>query len=604
MKKGLMRNSLAIIGVLASIFVGSGAGYASVSLDQEYPGYSWYIPSYEVNMKLRKDAVLEVEERIVADFSNVSRRGIIREIPYRYPVEWGGQTRVTPITFKRVENFDGIDWEYTAYKYGDYQNLRIGNVDTYYSEPLNYEFEYEVENLINSFSENKETLGPLREGNGSIRDELFWNAIGTEWDESPIGYYEVNLDMSEFSDDEIYLVECFVGEFGSTDNCELEKNGPIYTASGPLLGYQEGVTFDVEVKGGVMVPNWSWSVFMYDLVKLLYLVPLMIFFGCYVWWRVYGKDFANKTIIPTYKLDQNLRAMEVGALVDERFNSEDVTAGLIDLAVKGYIEIKEIPKKGLFGSKSFDFIKKKDADDDLMSFEKKLLDGLLGKSKKINSKDLEGVFYITVNSVKKKIFDYLVDQKYYVKNPNAVFWKYVMAGIIVMFAGIWVSGFTESWYPLPFVISFALGMCVIAPFMSKKTKYGVEMYSHILGFKEFIKVAEKDRIEFFQKYKDELSQEDQIRTFEKLLPFAVALGMGDKWSDMFGDMLADYNYSPVWYSGRNNFHMNDLSRGLNDMSKSVSAAAAPPANTGSSGGSYGGGGFSGGGFGGGGGGSW
>jgi hypothetical protein len=75
--------------------------------------------------------------------------------------------------------------------------------------------------------------------------------------------------------------------------------------------------------------------------------------------------------------------------------------------------------------------------------------------------------------------------------------------------------------------------------------------------------------------------------------------MGDKWSDLFGDLLEGYNYVPTWYTG-NTFQANNFSQSLNNMSKSMKSASVPPSSSGSSGG----GGFSGGGFGGGGGSSW
>lgn len=597
---------LICLGVFSSIFTGVSYAEASVSLNQEYPGYDWYIPTYEVNLKLTKEAVLEVEERIVADFSNTSRRGIIRGLTYEYEDAFGGETRVTPIVFKRVEDFSGNSWDYSVYNEFGEKYLRIGDSDIFYSEPLNYEIEYEVENVVNSFGGNGEPLGALKAGNGSVRDELFWNAIGTDWDESPIGYYEVNLDLSEFDQDQVFIVDCFVGEYGSTDKCDVVKNGQIYTASGAMLGHQKGVTWDVEIEGGLMTPRWSWRLFIDKLMELLYVVPFLILFGCFLFWRKHGKDLPKRVVIPTYKLDPDLRAMEVGALVDERFNNEDITAGLIDLAVRGYIDIKEVSKNGFFSKKTFDFIKKKEADDSLSSFEKKLLKGLLGKAQKVNSKDLEGVFYITVKSVKDDVFKFLVKQDYYVKNPNLVFGKYIALGTFSLFGGVWLSSIIQMWFLLIVLVPFGIGMLMIAPFMSKKTKYGMEKHAHILGFKEFIEVAEKDRLKFFQEYQDELSKDDQIKTFEKLLPFAVALGMGDRWSDLFGDMLLNYGYNPVWYSGTDSFSMNNLSNGLNDMGSSMRSASTPPSSSGSgsSGGSFGGGGFSGGGFGGGGGSSW
>lgn len=588
------------VSILASTFVLSSSVFASVNIEQEYPGFNWYIPTFEVDMKVGRNGVLDVTERIVADFSNTSRRGIIREIPFKYTDLLNGQARITPVDLKDVTGFTGTSWQYDVSNNGDYKNIRIGNPNIYYSEPLNYEITYSVENIIDSYNVDGAFIGPLKTDSDSFKDRLNWNAIGTEWGESPIGFYEVRVDLSEFSQEEILGLECYMGVLGSTDTCEFVQDGDSYVVSGPMLGYQEGVSVEIDFEGGVIVPEWSWSVFFYSLMKYLVFTPIISVFFCYWLWRNYGKEFPKKTVIPTYKLAADLRAIEVGAFVDERFNNEDVTAGLIDMAVRGYIDIKEIPKKGMFGSKSFKFTKKKSFDDDeLLSFEKKLLKGLFGSSSSVNSKDLVGKFHLTVSKVKKDIFKYLVKQKYYVKNPNLVFGKYIAIGSMLSSLGVWGAGISQNVFVAITLVPLGLGMLIISPFMSKKTKYGMERYSHILGFKEFIKVAENDRVKFFQNLKDDMSKRDQIKTFEKLLPFAVAYGMGDKWSDLFGNLLEGYNYSPTWYSG-NNFQTNNFSQSLNNMSRTVKSASVPPSSSGSSGG----GGFSGGGFGGGGGSSW
>ena len=96
--------------------------------------------------------------------------------------------------------------------------------------------------------------------------------------------------------------------------------------------------------------------------------------------------------------------------------------------------------------------------------------------------------------------------------------------------------------------------------------------------------------------------------FEAYLPFALALGVDQAWSEKFAAVLATIRgpdgqaYQPAWYSGT--WNMAKFSRSVNSLSSGLSSAVSssvtPP---GSSSGS-GGGGFSGGGGGGGGGGGW
>lgn len=584
------------------------SGIVNASLAESYPLHSWYITEYEVDLKPLKNGILEVEERIVADFSEVYKRGIIREIPYRYTDLFEGVLRYTPLTVVSVTDFEGNDWSYKVMTSGDYKNIRVGDEDVYWSEPLEYVIRYEVENAFNSFGDNGEFLSALSEVNVSGKDELYWNAIGSEWYESPIGRYQVKVDFSEFDESEILELGCFIGSYGSNDVCTYDYKDNVMIISGEELGYRNGVTIGAAFPAGVIVPEMSWKMLMYNLVKLLFLLPVLILFGCFGYWWKHGKDPSQKTIVPTFKLNPELRSMEVGALIDENFNSHDVTAGLMDLAVRGYIKIEEKKKKGFFGSKKYRFKKLKDfnSSSDLLSFERSLLNGLFGAtSTTVDSDDLVGSFYITVGTVKRKVFEYLVDQGYYKKNPDSIKAGYLGGGMSVVFFGVWLSGMTRSWYLLPVLVPFGVGLMMIGPFMSKKTEHGMRVYEHILGFKDFINIAEKDRIKFFQEFKDGKTVEDEVMTFETLLPYAVAFGMGDKWADLFKDVLTSYDYSPTWYSGNGSFDLDSFGSDLNGISKTMrSASVAPSSSSSSSGGSFSSGGFSGGGFGGGGGSSW
>jgi uncharacterized membrane protein len=93
-----------------------------------------------------------------------------------------------------------------------------------------------------------------------------------------------------------------------------------------------------------------------------------------------------------------------------------------------------------------------------------------------------------------------------------------------------------------------------------------------------------------------------------MLPFALALGVDQQWSERFAKVLASIQgpegneYRPSWYNGK--WNSANLSRATNRLSSSlnsaISSSVSPPGS--SSGG--GGGGSSGGGGGGGGGGGW
>ena len=138
--------------------------------------------------------------------------------------------------------------------------------------------------------------------------------------------------------------------------------------------------------------------------------------------------------------------------------------------------------------------------------------------------------------------------------------------------------------------------------MPRKTKRGSFVNHHLLGFREFIEKAERDRIK-------KLADEDP-KIFDRILPFALVFGLEEKWAEVFSDIFTE---PPDWYSSNRygdtfypHIFINDLGRSISIMNKCFYSS--PRNSSGgrsiSMGGGLGGGGFSGGGFGGGGGGSW
>jgi uncharacterized membrane protein len=118
----------------------------------------------------------------------------------------------------------------------------------------------------------------------------------------------------------------------------------------------------------------------------------------------------------------------------------------------------------------------------------------------------------------------------------------------------------------------------------------------IIGFREFLSRAEKDRIE-------RMGDKD---LFSKFLPYAIALDVADNWSEAFEGIYQD---PPEWYITTGEFRTfrpSLFSSSIRAMTSSIgSAVISAPRGSGISGkGASGGGGFSGGGFGSGGGGSW
>lgn len=201
------------------------------------------------------------------------------------------------------------------------------------------------------------------------------------------------------------------------------------------------------------------------------------------------------------------------------------------------------------------------------------------------------------------IVHFRVDRADPSKRSGAIIFFTMVLAVMVMIT------LTIAWIMVPWlygnrmlaliVVGLFYLVAYVLSFMSKLTPYGTHIKGQVLGLRNFIETAEKDRLEALVK--------DNPEYFYDVLPFAYVLDVTDVWIDKFKNIAM---VQPQWYSGdtvytNNWLFYHSLSRSMSSIHASTAAAAIPQAKGGHGGGfSGGGGGFSGGGFGGGGGGGW
>ena len=134
--------------------------------------------------------------------------------------------------------------------------------------------------------------------------------------------------------------------------------------------------------------------------------------------------------------------------------------------------------------------------------------------------------------------------------------------------------------------------------MSAKTLKGARVHIAVLGFQEFMNRVDGERLKLMPP-----------TTFEKFLPYAMALGVEHHWAQAFTGIVKD---PPQWYVGPGGVYsgfnpiffsssMHNMASDMHQVFVSAPRASSSGSGFGSGGFGGGGGGFSGGGFGGGGG---
>lgn len=550
------------------------------------------IDNYNVLLRVEKNGDLLVSERIDYDFGNLDRHGIYRDIP----TTLNQQGKKVRLKFSDIAVTDeqGTDLPFETASNGGVLQIKIGDADKLITGKHAYIIDYSIEKPF-VFLESV--------------DRLSWNAIGSFW-KVPIYSATVEIKLDPELTPALQNVDCYFGAWGSTQACNSTESALLYKISN--LESYSGVTVDLDFQKGTIPPPTREGIFFAALKKWWPIViPIFVFVFLYRHWSRHGRDPKGKGIIITqFDAPDKLSPAEVGVVVDERAHNKDIWSSLIDLAIRGYIKITRLEKTGLLSTEDYLLERKKGIEGLQNEFEILLLQSLFEKRADISSlKDLKKVFQkkseeetnellesVKLSDLKYKfasdlakiqssLYKEVIQKGYFPKNPDTTKAIYIGIGVFALFLSIFFAGFLLGFQHVVLFVSLIISSVLIlifSPFMSRRTEKGVFAKEHILGLKSYLNVAEKDRINFHN------APEKNPATFEKYLPFAMALGVEKEWAKQF-DGLSLNNLS--WYSSStgSNFSSIALVNSLSSFSTTANQTLSM-SSSGGGGGSVGGGG--------------
>jgi hypothetical protein len=338
-------------------------------------------------------------------------------------------------------------------------------------------------------------------------------------------------------------------------------------------------------------------------------LPVVTFLGMFVLWWWKGRDpDPGVSVAPMYDPPPGISPAEAGTLLDDSIHPRDITSTIVDLAVRGYIKIEETEDKTLvFTNKDYIFHLLKPREQwgaDLVPHERVMLENVFAAGPDTRLSSLKNRFYTAVPVIRQDIMAALKNKGIYLLDPDSANGYSVVAAIaIVAVFGIlqylgWANFFNSALLLVVCVPLSALMFWLFARVMSAKTLKGARTQVAVLGFQEFMNRVDADRLKVMPP-----------TTFEKFLPYAMALGVEHHWAQAFAGIVKD---PPQWYVGPGGyvggfnpiFFSSSMHSMASDMHQVfVSAPRSSSSGSGFGGGGGGGGGFSGGGFGGGGGGA-
>lgn len=555
------------------------------------------IDSMNIKAQINSDASVSVTEEINYDFGSEDRHGIFRTIPL------GFVPRIEPghITINVTGVVDEVGNKY-LYEITSKNpiNIKVGDPNNTVTGKHTYKISYDLKRSIGYFDNY---------------DEWYWNLTGNDWPVQIDKVTAIIILPKEVKFEDLKLKD-YCGYEGENKSC-----GKFSQIDGKTISYvmnsnsilnsyddfnsEEGVTIAIGFPKNIVQQPTKMDYLLYWIIQYwFYPVPFLLVILAlrkrlaYYWRR---RSFYKKnTMVAEYDAGE-FSPMETAGIVYGDINGKDLSAAIINLAIKGYLIIKKVDNESLFEKT------KKDTSS-LEKNEKILLENIESKKES----DLSNSFYTTADEIISNELESLNTRKYInysilknVKmgkaNQSRIFYG-CLPLLLAIFPGIiiWILlsnslGFIFSGF---LILSGVLNL-IIKPRFNRLTNKGFESERKLLGLREYIDIAEDERIKFHN------APDKNPKTFEKLLPYAIVFGLEKKWAKQFENI---YITPPSWYQDSNmaTFSVMAFSSGMHGFSKSAGRAmtSKPHSSSGSSSGGSSGGGSSGGGGGGGGGGSW
>ena len=555
---------------------------------------SMVIESFDVEIEVKPDASLLVTETIRPRFIG-AWNGMYRTIPVEYRTTRGFNYSLL-LDVLGVTDERGNPLRREVRRERHYKKIKIW-VPQAQDVTRTVVLRYRVQNGLKFFEDH---------------DELYWNVTGDEWD-FPIERATASIFLPSGANG--VRATAFTGAYGSREknaDVAIERN-EIHMQMRRPLGFREGLTAVIGWdKGLVREPGLLLHSIFFLRSNWPLSIPVLVFAVMFSLWRTRGRDPRRRPITVRYEPPEGLSPAEVGTVIDNSPDMRDITASLVDLAIRGYLRIEEKQQEeGLFSLWSgnrYVFHRLKPAEEwkDLKPHERELLGGVFtsGIRQEVDLSELENEFYKFLSDIRDDLFNQLSERGYYTSRPDRVRQLYLGAAVVMVLLSVVGAGLGSSILGIAWLTCLVAGLASAAIvagfgwFMPARTFSGARVFEEVRGFEEFLSRVETDSFKRVPRTPE---------TFEKYLPFAMALGVERKWARAFDDI---YRQPPNWYQGTNfqSFRCGSFVNDLGRMStRAASVLTSAPRSVGGSGfssggGSSGGGGFSGGGFGGGGGG--
>lgn len=593
------------------------------------------MPSFQGSYTLDKDGGVSVTETISYRFDPAQgvRHGIYRNITVRQGLDDQPDSyRYYAMSGVSVSSPTGANSEYQLTDNGSTTTIKIGSAKVDVSGTQTYVVNYHLANVMNPFTDTQTA-------------EFYYNIFTSE----PIAKDEVDLQVKAPA--AATEVRCARGTAGT--DCDLAEAGETSQFTVSSLASLENLTIaaryplaafdriapDIRTGGSPLGETQARAASYAALAGAL-LVPLLAGVGMGALVATRGRDewYAGLTpgLTPGREADANAAPTErggpptiavqfnpppgvqpglVGTVIDESADTLDVSASVIDLAVRGFLSIEEVDGGGFTKRTDWRLTRLVPREGEaLRPYESTLLEGLFATANPVLLSDLKNHFSKTLSSVKDQMYDEVLSRGWFRKSPQrqralwlALGFLLIGAGVVLLFLGAAMRGVDRTAglsLPVPSGLLLGAGVVIggiivviLGRRVPAKTAEGSAVLAQSLGFRQYLATAEANQIRW----------EEAQEIFSRYLPYAIVFGVAERWAKTFEQVAAAAAAAgqpvlmPTWYiwHGAAFPDFGGIVSGVDSFSSTAAGTfQSTPGSSGGSGFGSSGGSFSGGGIGG------
>jgi uncharacterized protein (TIGR04222 family) len=269
-----------------------------------------------------------------------------------------------------------------------------------------------------------------------------------------------------------------------------------------------------------------------------------------------------------FRVVGDVRPGHVGTVVDERVDPIDITATLLDLAVRGHLLITELPRASQFSPTDWSLTRlTAPADAALSPFEQRLLDGIASVGGQLLVSELPQRVQGSIEDVQDQLYDEVVANGWYERRPDATRNRWIQAGLAALIIAVVVTVVLAAFTPFGLVglvlIALGLGLVFVGQEMPARTAKGSALLAGLDAL----------RSDLLTRPTDQMPRGREVQEMAEVLPYAVVLGGADRWLDAIVATDADVDADSKdlsWYHGPENWHLRDLPSSLRNFIITVS----------------------------------